>query len=106
MWRVAIFLYYMVIDGVLLKTPHYRGWVRNRKACESFCNKMNVHPYPHVKQLFLLTSPAKLSKTESVKTASLSKHSKKNKTFNRLLELYQPMTFTEIKENIRPILGK
>ena len=51
----------MVKDGVSLKTPHPRGWVRAGRPSggESSFNKRNMYQYPHVSQLFILTSVAK-----------------------------------------------
>ena len=48
-------------DGVSLKTPRPRGWVRAGRPSggESSFNKRNMYQYPHVSQLFILTSVAK-----------------------------------------------
>ena len=48
-------------DGVSLKTPRPRGWVRAGRPSggESSFNKRNMYQYPHVSQLFILTSLAK-----------------------------------------------
>ena len=50
-----------LIDGVSLKTPRPRGWVRAGRPSggESSFNKRNMYQYPHVSQLFILTSVAK-----------------------------------------------
>ena len=44
-----------------LKTPRPRGWVRAGRpsGSESSFNKRNMYQYPHVSQLFILTSVAK-----------------------------------------------
>ena len=48
-------------DGVSLKTPRPRGWVGAGRpsGCKSSFNKRNMYQYPHVSQLFILTSLAK-----------------------------------------------
>ena len=50
-----------VTHGVSLKTPRPRGWVRAGRPSggESSFNKRNMYQYPHVSQLFILTSVAK-----------------------------------------------
>ena len=50
-----------ISDGVSLKTPRPRGWVRAGRPSggESSFNKRNMYQYPHVSQLFILTSVAK-----------------------------------------------
>ena len=43
-------------DGVSLKTPRPRGWVRAGRPSggKSSFNKRNMYQYPHVSQLFIL----------------------------------------------------
>ena len=57
---IRIFLFYLR-DGVSLKTPRPRGWVRAGRPSggESSFNKRNMYQYPQVSQLFILTSLAK-----------------------------------------------
>ena len=67
--HLFIFIYYFINrwfitsswDGVSLKTPRPRGWVRAGRPSggESSFNKRNMYQYPHVSQLFILTSLAK-----------------------------------------------
>ena len=51
----------MIGDDVSLKTPRPRGWVGAGRpsGCKSSFNKRNMYQYPHVSQLFILTSLAK-----------------------------------------------
>ena len=52
---------FIMRDGVSLKTPRPRGWVGAGRpsGCKSSFNKRNMYQYPHVSQLFILTSVAK-----------------------------------------------
>ena len=54
-------LFFIFRDGVSLKPPRPRGWVRAGRPSggESSFNKRNMYQYPHVSQLFILTSVAK-----------------------------------------------
>ena len=58
---IIIIVERLLRDGVSLKTPRPRGWVRAGRPSggESSFNKRNMYQYPHVSQLFILTSVAK-----------------------------------------------
>ena len=49
-------IFYDFRDGVSLKTPRPRGWVRAGRPSggKSSFNKRNMYQYPHVSQLFIL----------------------------------------------------
>ena len=59
--KVDCVLFSVLGDGVSLKTPRPRGWVRAGRPSggKSSFNKRNMYQYPHVSQLFILTSLAK-----------------------------------------------
>ena len=58
---IIIIMTIFIVYGVSLKTPRPRGWVRAGRPSggESSFNKRNMYQYPHVSQLFILTSVAK-----------------------------------------------